>query len=61
MVLGARGGKVMKVTTGSAICIASTADHNMFFYHQSNSYFLGILVGVVLGAFFWGLVYDRIN
>ncbi|CDE68067.1 unknown [Clostridium sp. CAG:277] len=51
----------MKVTTGSAICIASTADYNMFFYHQSISCFLGILVGVVLGAFFWGLVYDRIG
>lgn len=51
----------MKVTTGSAIYIASTADNNMFFYHQSISCFLGILVGVVLGAFFWGLVYDRIG
>lgn len=51
----------MKVTTGSAIYIASTADYNMFFYHQSISCFLGMLVGVVLGAFFWGLVYDRIS
>jgi hypothetical protein len=51
----------MKVATGSAICIASYSDYNMFFYHQSISCFLGILVGVVLGAFFWGLVYDRIS
>lgn len=51
----------MKVATGSAIYIASTADYNMFFYYQSISCFLGVLVGVVLGSFFWGLLYDRIN
>ena len=61
MVLDAQRRYFMKVATGSAICIASTADYNMFFYHQSISCFLGILVGVVLGAFFWGLVYDRIG
>ena len=51
----------MKVVTGSAIYLANYADYNAFFYHQSVSCFLGILIGVVLGCFFWGLVYDRIS
>lgn len=51
----------MKVATGSAIYLADYADYNVFFYHQSVSCFLGILIGVVLGCIFWGLVYDRIS
>lgn len=54
-------GDIMKVVTGSAIYLADYADYNVFFYHQSVSCFLGILIGVVLGCFFWGLVYDRIS
>lgn len=51
----------MKVSTGTAIYIADYVDRNNLFYHQSMSCFIGVLAGIVLGCFFWGVVYDRVG
>lgn len=50
-----------EVVTGSAIYLSDYRDYNLFFYHQSITCFIGVLIGVVLGSLFWGFVYDRIG
>lgn len=51
----------MKNATGTAITLMTYSDYNMYFYHQSILMAVGVMIGSIVGCFFWGWLFDRIG